>query len=176
MNRTCFNGLYRVNKSGWFNVPFGRNLFPKICDSETILYDSGILKRVKIMSGDFSETLKFAQGKTFFYFDPPYRPLGGTSNFNSYSKEAFGDKEQIRLKEFCDKIDALGHSFMLSNADCFGNSGDRFFENLYGNYIIERVYASRMVNADASKRGKISEILVRNYEKTRISHAKLEPD
>ena len=167
LNRTCFNGLFRVNKAGLFNVPFGRNMFPTICNPETILRDSQILKRVNILTGDFQDTLKFAKGKTFFYFDPPYRPLSNTSSFNDYSKEAFNDKAQIRLKEFCDKINDLGHHFMLSNADCFSKGGDRFFEDLYKGYFFERVYASRMVNANASKRGKLTEILVHNYESTK---------
>ena len=93
--------------------------------------------------------------------------MSNTSSFNDYSKEAFNDEAQIRLKKFCDKINSLGHSFMLSNSDCFGKGGDRFFEDLYKEYVIDRVYASRMVNADPSKRGKLTEILVHNYKRTK---------
>ena len=166
LNRTCFNGLYRVNKSGLFNVPFGRNMTPLICNAETIMADSRILQHVAIMNGDFEDTLNAAGGKTLFYFDPPYRPLSNTSNFNDYSKEAFNDNAQIRLKEFCDKIHAMGHYFMLSNSDCLGKGGDSFFDDLYKDYSIERVWAARMVNANAAKRGKLTEILVHNYEST----------
>lgn len=167
LNRTCFNGLYRVNKSGEFNVPFGKYTNPTICDENTIYADSKLLQRVEIISGDFEQTLKSANENTFFYFDPPYRPLSSTSSFNDYTKEVFNDDAQIRLKEFCDQVHAAGHHFMLSNSDCSGqNAEDLFLDNLYNAYIIERVWASRSVNAIASKRGKLTEMLVRNYEKT----------
>ncbi|MCQ2224812.1 MAG: DNA adenine methylase [Paludibacteraceae bacterium] len=164
LNRTCFNGLYRVNKSGLFNVPFGKYANPTICDPDTLRMDSELLQRVEIMNGDFEETFQHAQGNTFFYFDPPYRPLSDTSNFNDYTKEAFNDDAQIRLKEYCDRIHAAGYQFMLSNSDCKGkNEADNFFDVLYEAYQIERVWASRNINAIASKRGKLTEILVRNY-------------
>lgn len=164
LNRTCFNGLYRVNKSGLFNVPFGKYANPTICDPDTLRMDSELLQRVEIMNGDFEETFQHAQGNTFFYFDPPYRPLSDTSSFNDYTKEAFNDDAQIRLKEYCDRIHAAGYQFMLSNSDCKGkNEADNFFDVLYEAYQIERVWASRNINAIASKRGKLTEILVRNY-------------
>lgn len=164
LNRTCFNGLYRVNKTGLFNVPFGRYMKPTICDEVTLMADNEILQRVDILNGDFEETIKKASGNTFFYFDPPYRPLSNTSSFNSYSKEDFNDNAQIRLKQFCDKIQNKGHHFMLSNSDGYTkNSEDTFFENLYSNYNIDRVWASRNVNANAAKRGKLTEILVKNF-------------
>lgn len=100
LNRTCFNGLYRVNKKGLFNVPFGKYDNPTICDSETILKDSELLQRVIILNGDFESTFCYAKGNTIFYFDPPYRPLSDTSSFNDYAKEAFNDDAQIRLKEY----------------------------------------------------------------------------
>ena len=115
LNRTCFNGLYRVNKSGLFNVPFGKYETPTICDPQTIYADSKLLQNVEIITGDYQETLKFANGNSFFYFDPPYRPLSATSNFNDYSKEVFNDIAQRRLKSFCDTIQNAGHMFMLSN-------------------------------------------------------------
>ena len=160
LNRTCFNGLYRVNKAGLFNVPFGRYDHPQICDAKTIYADSALLQKVEIFTGDYQQVFPFAQGKTLFYFDPPYRPLNNTSSFNDYTKEAFNDLAQVRLKEFCDTVDASGYHFMLSNSDC----QDGFFDDLYRQYTIERVWASRSVNANPSKRGKLTEILVHNYK------------
>lgn len=168
LNRTCFNGLYRVNKKGLFNVPFGKYTNPQICDPTTILMDSELLQRVEIMTGDFEATFQHAHGSTLFYFDPPYRPLSDTSSFNDYTKEAFNDDAQIRLKEYCDRIHAAGYSFMLSNSDCKGkNETDNFFDLLYGAYQIERVWASRSINANPNKRGKLTEILVHNYQNTK---------
>ena len=113
LNRTCFNGLYRVNKKGLFNVPFGKHVHPQICDEDTLTMDSELLKRVEILEGDFENTLNHAQGNTLFYFDPPYRPLSDTSSFNDYTKEAFNDDSQVRLKEFCDQVAAAGHFLCL---------------------------------------------------------------
>lgn len=167
LNRTCFNGLYRVNKRGLYNVPWGKYIQPQICDEYTLRTDSELLKRVEILEGDFEDTLSYAQGNTLFYFDPPYRPLSDTSSFNDYTKDAFNDDSQVRLKEFCDHINVDGHCFMLSNSDCKGkNEADNFFEVLYANYYIDRVMASRNVNANGAKRGKISELLIRNYMNT----------
>ncbi len=167
LNRTCFNGLYRVNRKGLFNVPCGKYMTPQICDEATLRADSELLKRVEILEGDFVRTLDFAQEQTLFYFDPPYRPLSDTSSFNDYTKDAFNDDSQVRLKVFCDVVDEQGHKFMLSNSDCKGkNEEDNFFDVLYEAYQIERVMASRNVNANGAKRGKITEILVRNYINT----------
>ena len=163
LNRTCFNGLYRVNKSGLFNVPFGRYETPMICDPATIYADSKLLQNVEILTGDYQQTLAKAKGNTLFYFDPPYRPLNNTSSFNDYDKEAFNDLAQKRLKVFCDQVADAGYKFMLSNSDC----PDMFFDDLYLQYVIDRVWASRNVNANASKRGKLQEILVHNYEETK---------
>ena len=168
LNRTCFNGLYRVNKRGLFNVPFGKYTNPQICDPATIRKDSELLQHVEILTGDFEETFNYAQGNTLFYFDPPYRPLSDTSSFNDYSKEAFNDDAQIRLKEYCDHIHDAGFHFMLSNSDCKGkNEEDNFFDVLYGAYQIERVWASRSINSNPNKRGKLTEILVHNYAATK---------
>lgn len=169
LNRTCFNGLYRVNKKGLFNVPFGKYTNPQICDPKTIRMDSEILQRVEILTGDFEATLDYAgDGYNFFYFDPPYRPLSDTSSFNDYAKESFNDDAQIRLKEYCDRINDEGFCFMLSNSDCKGkNEEDNFFDVLYGDYHIERVWASRSINANPNKRGKLTEILVHNYAATK---------
>ncbi len=172
LNRSCFNGLYRVNKKGLFNVPFGRYSNPTICDPETIRKDSELLQRVEILNGDFEATFDYAQGKTLFYFDPPYRPLSDTSSFNDYAKEAFNDDAQIRLKEYCDKINTAGYTFMLSNSDCKGkNEEDNFFDVLYSAYKIERVWASRSINSNPNKRGKLTEILVHNYQSTKQNSA-----
>ncbi len=169
LNKTCFNGLYRVNKSGQFNVPFGKYTKPLICDSETIMADSKLLQRVEIMTGDFAQTFNKAKGKTLFYFDPPYRPLSTTSNFNDYTKESFDDTEQIRLKKFCDRIEEAGFNFMLSNSDGMNKeNSDSFFDDLYKAYLIERVLASRSVNSNGAARGKLSEILVRNFQRTNM--------
>ena len=164
LNRTCFNGLYRVNKSGMFNVPFGRYANPTICDPDTIIKDSELLQGVEILNGDFESTIEYASGNTFFYFDPPYRPLSDTSAFKEYSKDGFNDLEQVRLKNYCDTINTAGFSFMLSNSDCKGENGnDGFFDVLYSNYDIVRVLASRSINSNPAKRGKLTEILVRNF-------------
>lgn len=166
LNRTCFNGLYRVNKKGLFNVPFGKYVNPQICDTATIRSDSELLQRVEILTGDFEATLNhIGDGYNFFYFDPPYRPLNATSSFNSYSKEDFNDEEQTRLRDFCAKLNCcLGIDWMLSNADCSAkNSEDTFFEDIYDDFFINRVYASRAINANPSKRGKLTELLICNY-------------
>jgi DNA adenine methylase len=163
LNRTCFNGLYRVNAKGLFNVPFGRYDNPKICDKETILADSTLLQKVEIYHGDFSTISDHIDKHSFFYFDPPYKPLSETSSFNSYTKENFGDIEQIRLAEFCKKIDSLGCEFILSNADLKGKDADNdFFDKLYDKFFIKRVLATRMVNADPTKRGKLKELMITN--------------
>lgn len=158
LNKTCFNGLYRVNKKGLFNVPFGKYKNPKICDSATIRNDSKLLQKVEILNGDFEKTFGFAKGNTFFYFDPPYRPLTKTSVFTGYTKDSFNDDSQVRLKEYCDKINKAGYKFMLSNSDC----QDKFFDTLYADYEIDRVFASRSINCNGQKRGKLTEILVHN--------------
>ncbi|MBD5211956.1 MAG: DNA adenine methylase [Bacteroidales bacterium] len=165
LNRTCFNGLYRENSKGAFNVPFGRYSNPTICDASTLIADSQLLQKVEILNGDFANTGEYVEGYTFFYFDPPYRPLDATSSFNSYVKETFDDNEQIRLKEFYSTLSEEGCFEMLSNSDCKGrNEADIFFDELYQDFYIERVYAKRSINANASKRGTLTELLIRNYE------------
>ena len=169
LNRTCFNGLYRVNSKGKFNVPFGRYLHPTICNAETIKADSELLNRVElvILNGDFEQTIDhLSDGFNLFYFDPPYRPLNATSSFNSYSKEDFNDEEQIRLRDFCVKLSEYSNvKWMLSNADCSAkNPDDTFFEEIYRGFNINRVYASRAINANPSKRGKLTELLITSYE------------
>lgn len=165
LNRTCFNGLYRENSKGCFNVPFGKYSNPTICDESLLIADSELLQKVEILNGDFARTGDYVDGYTFFYFDPPYRPLDSTSSFNSYVKESFDDNEQIRLKEFYSALSSDGCKEILSNSDCKGrNPEDVFFDKLYQDYFIERVYAKRNINANASKRGALTELLIRNYE------------
>ena len=169
LNRTCFNGLYRVNTKGKFNVPFGRNLHPTICNAEIIMADSEALNRtnITILNGDFEQTAnEMVEGLNFFYFDPPYRPLNATSSFNSYAKEEFNDDEQTRLRDFCVRLNERPNvKWMLNNADCSAkNPEDTFFEDIYAGFHIHRVYASRAINANPSKRGKLTELLIKNYE------------
>ncbi len=172
LNRTCFNGLYRENSKGGFNVPFGRYSNPTICDKDLLMADSEALQKVKILRGDFSKTADYINGYTFFYFDPPYRPLDATSSFNSYVKEAFDDSEQTRLRDFFSQLTLDGCNAMLSNSDCKGrNPEDDFLDNLYRNYYIERVTAKRNINANASKRGNLTELLIRNYKEVQGSDA-----
>ena len=170
LNRTCFNGLYRENAKGFFNVPFGRYANPTICNEEVIYADSELLNHfdVQILNGDFKDTAKAIDetGLNFFYFDPPYRPLSATSSFNSYVKEDFNDDSQRDLADFCRQLNTHKNvKWMLSNSDCSAkNPADTFFEDIYEGFNIQRVYASRMVNANASKRGKLTELLITNYE------------
>lgn len=127
LNRTCFNGLYRVNSKGKFNVPHGRYSNPKICDEETLRADSAVLQRVEILCGDFAQTDKYAGDNVLYYFDPPYRPITKTSAFTSYSKDGFDDTEQMRLRDFCSKIAKHQSLFVASNSDPLNaDNGDDF--------------------------------------------------
>lgn len=179
LNRTCFNGLYRVNSRGNFNVPFGRNLNPTICNAETIKADSELLNKVDvvILNGDFEQTINYfnADGLNYFYFDPPYRPLSTTSSFNSYAREEFNDAEQLRLRDYCQMLNDMGALWMLSNADCSAkNPDDLFFEDAYRHFNINRVYASRSINANPKKRGKLTELLISNYQRDNIEINQME--
>ncbi|HMO39880.1 MAG TPA: DNA adenine methylase [Saprospiraceae bacterium] len=163
LNRTCFNGLYRVNRKNEYNVPMGSYKRPTICDKENILAVSQALQKVEILCGDYEETMNFADNKTLFYFDPPYKPLSETSSFNSYAKEEFNDAEQIRLRDFCHKLDALNHTWILSNSDVKGkDENDNFFDDLYSDFNIQRVDARRSINANPEKRGALKELLITN--------------
>lgn len=165
LNRTCFNGLYRENSKGEFNVPHGKYKSPKICDETTLIADHLALQRVEILCGDFSVTEKFASPNTLYYFDPPYKPLSTTSSFNSYVKEPFDDMAQIRLRDFCNKVGRHGSLFILSNSDVKSmNPEDDFFDDLYEDYQIKRVFASRMLNANPDKRGKLTELIISNIQ------------
>ena len=164
MNRTCFNGLYRVNSKGKFNVPFGKYVNPKICDEENLIKASEILKNVKILNNDFEKTDEYIDENTFVYFDPPYRPLSNTSSFNSYSKEIFNDEVQERLADFYKRLHKKKAKLMLSNSDPKNTcQDDDFFDDLYSDFNILRVNAKRMINSNASKRGNVTELLILNY-------------
>ncbi len=165
INRTCFNGLYRVNSRGNYNVPFGKATNPLICDEETIRADSKLLQKVEILNGDFEDVLITVKGKAFFYFDPPYRPLPKTASFTAYSKDGFNDEQQKRLANFCRKLDDEGHQWLLSNSDPANtDTADKFFDEIFKGFDIHRVSASRMINSNADGRGKITELAIRNYK------------
>lgn len=165
LNRTCFNGLFRVNSKGKFNVPFGDYKNPKICDAENLRAVSALLQKTEIQHGDFTASEKFIDSNTFVYFDPPYRPISKTASFTSYSKFEFDDEAQKRLAEYYARLDKQGARLMLSNSDPKNeNPDDHFFEDLYKDFHIERVNASRMINSDSTKRGKIKELVIMNYE------------
>ena len=163
LNKTCFNGLYRVNSKGLFNVPFNNAKNPLICDAENLRSCSQVLQNVILKTGDYKECESFIDEKTFVYIDPPYRPLTQTSAFTSYSENQFLDKEQIELAQFIDNIAKKGSTILASNSDPKNsNEEDNFFDNLYSNFEIERVSASRMINANPEKRGAINELLITN--------------
>ncbi len=160
INKTCFNGLYRVNRNNGYNVPMGGYKKPQICNAPNLRLVSKALQKVEILQGDFEETLAYADKNTLFYFDPPYKPLSETSSFNSYAKDEFNDAEQVRLKEFCDTLNVIGHNWILSNSDVKGkNPDDNFFDDLYRNYQIERVKAKSSINANPEKRGELNPCL-----------------
>ena len=163
LNRTCFNGLYRVNKKGLFNVPMGDYKNPKICDEENLINISKKLKNVDIIYGDYKKSYDFIDENTFVYFDPPYRPLNQTSSFTSYTEYTFGDKEQIELSEYFRLLNKKGAKLLLSNSDPKNvDINDEFFDDLYKGFDIKRIEASRAINSNGGKRGKITEILVNN--------------
>lgn len=167
LNKTCFNGLFRVNKKGYFNVPYGKYANPTICNAKQLRTDSQLLQsaQVEICLGDYAQTLKHIDGLTFVYLDPPYRPLDATSSFTAYAKGDFNDDDQRALASFCHLLSERGCLWMESNADCSAkNPEDTFFEDLYKEYRIERVYASRFINANPEKRGKLTELVIKNYE------------
>ena len=158
LNRTCFNGMYRVNAKGEFNVPFGNYKNPRIIDECNLINCSNLLQKSEIRNADFSEILNYVQSGDFVYFDPPYVPLNETSSFTSYTKDGFDIDMQFKLREVCDELDSMGVKFMLSNSDT------NFVNELYENYNIKKVFASRQINANPNGRGKITEVLVKNYD------------
>ena len=166
LNKTCFNGLYRVNSKGLFNVPFNDAKNPSICDENNLRECSDLLQNVTMKVGDYRECENFIDNKTFVYFDPPYRPLTKTSAFTSYSENQFSDKEQIELAQFIERITEKKSRVIASNSDPKNaDVNDNFFDELYSNFNIERVFASRMINSNSEKRGNIKEILITNIAK-----------
>lgn len=164
LNKTCFNGLYRVNKNNMFNVPAGKYKNPKIYSIENISAISEALKYIDIIAESYTNVYEFADEKTFIYFDPPYRPLTNTSSFTAYTDNNFGDKEQISLAEFIEKIEKKGTYILLSNSDPHNiDNSDMFFDNLYCKKKINRIYAPRMINSKGNNRDYISELLISNY-------------
>lgn len=163
LNKTCFNGLFRVNKKGEFNVPMGDYKNPTICDVENLRAASAVLQRVRIAQGDYKESRKFVDDKTFVYFDPPYRPLSASSSFTAYSKFDFTDEHQRELAEYYRELHERGAFLMLSNSDPKNmNPNDEFFDKLYEEFDIERITARRNINSNGNGRGTIHEILVTN--------------
>jgi DNA adenine methylase len=164
LNHTCFNGLFRVNSLGWFNVPFGRYKNPRILDERTLYEASATLQNTEISTGDFTTCEKFVNSDTFVYLDPPYRPLNRTSKFTGYSKTGFSDADQVRLAEFFKIIDQRGAKVMLSNSDPKNEDpDDSFFDSLYSGYQVDRVPAKRAINCNGERRGDISELIITNY-------------
>lgn len=163
LNRTCFNGLYRVNSKGLFNVPVGKYKNPRILDENNLKEVSKALQYATIIQADFADVLKYVNKDSFVYYDPPYRPIDANS-FNSYAVGDFNDEEQIRLKETFAKVDALGALQMLSNSDPTNhNASDHFFDDLYSKYNIHRIWAKRIINADPNGRDGVRELLITNY-------------
>jgi DNA adenine methylase len=165
LNKTCYNGLFRLNSKGEFNVPFGKYQTALIFDAPNILAVSKALQIAEIQHADYSNCFDKVNEHTFVYLDPPYRPISKTASFTTYTGSVFSDKEHLRLAEFFKKLDReKGAKLMLSNSDPKNkNPRDNFFEKIYAGYNIFRVSASRAVNCDGEKRGKISELLITNY-------------
>ena len=163
LNKTCFNGLYRVNKNGLYNVPMGEYKNPLICDEINLRNISEKLQKVKIVCSDYKQSADFIDEHTFVYFDPPYRPITKTANFTAYTENVFNDEKQIELAEFVEKIDNKGAKFVVSNSDPKNaDCNDNFFDDLYKKYNIERVRATRMISCKSKTRGKIGELLISN--------------
>ena len=163
LNKTCFNGLYRVNSKGLFNVPFNNARNPLLCDEENLRVCSQLLQNVEMRVCDYKECKDFIDSNTFVYIDPPYRPLTQTAAFTSYSESGFSDKEQIELGNFITELSNKGALVLASNSDPKNtNENDNFFDDLYSHFEIKRVSASRMINSNAKKRGAINELLIGN--------------
>lgn len=171
LNRTCFNGLFRVNSRGEFNVPFGRYKKPKICDRANLQLIAQVLQKTEIQQGDFTQCQYFVNKNSLVYFDPPYRPISPTSNFKSYAQQGFNDPEQLRLRDFFQNLDQKGAKLLLSNSDPKNeNPNDDFFESAYSSYYLARVKAARNINSKGNKRGKITELLISNYPTSRVKN------
>lgn len=160
LNKTCYNGLYRVNSMGEFNSPFGSYKNPNVVNEITLRAVSKYFNNsnIKFLNGDFEKSLKTAKKGDFVYFDPPYAAISKTSNFTGYNENGFGESEQIRLKELCDTLNKKEIKFLLSNSDC------EFIRDLYKDYNIITIQAKRAINSNGNNRGLVSEVLIRNYE------------
>ncbi|MDD1718081.1 MAG: DNA adenine methylase [Methanoregulaceae archaeon] len=159
LNRTCYNGLFRVNSDGEFNVPFGRYRQPKILDAEKLRAASATLANTSIHRGDFTACARYAPAGSFVYLDPPYRPRSRSSSFTSYASGGFREGDQVRLARFARTLDHKGVKFMISNSD----TGDGFFEGIYDGFTLEKVLARRAINSKGAKRGEITELIITNY-------------
>jgi len=164
LNKTCFNGLFRVNRKGEFNVPIGSYVNPSFPNSEDLLEVQNALQGVTIHEAPFEECENWVSKDSFVYFDPPYRPLSDTAHFVSYSKDDFNDQDQERLATLFRDLDHKGAKLLLSNSDPKNTvPDDEFFDNLYSEFTIDRVSANRAINSKGLKRGPINELLIRNY-------------
>ncbi len=164
LNKTCFNGLFRVNKKGLFNVPMGSYKNPMICGEDNLRAVSENLQNVTIVCGDYRKSTDFIDENTFVYFDPPYRPITETASFTAYTENLFNDEEQIELARFVDDMHRRGAKIVISNSDPKNsNTDDDFFDNIYSSHRIKRVEATRMINCNSEARGKIKELLISNY-------------
>lgn len=164
LNKTCFNGLFRLNKKGMFNTPMGYYENPKICDEENIMELHMYFKRLTILNGDYDIIKDKCDDKTFVYIDPPYRPLNKTSLFTSYLDTDFKDEDQIKLKEFIDELNKKKTKVLLSNSDPKNTDiNDNFFDELYKEYNIIRIDVPRFINSVGNKRNGVKELLIKNY-------------
>ena len=164
LNKTCYNGLFRFNNGGGFNTPSGIYKNPKICDKANLKGASELLQIAEIKCATFKTVGENITKRSFVYFDPPYRPISKTSNFTSYSRYSFTDKDQRELATLYRKLDKNGCKLMLSNSDPQNtNSKDTFFEEIYQGYTIKKIPARRAINSKATGRGAINEIIVTNY-------------
>lgn len=164
LNRTCFNGLYRVNRQGRFNVPMGRYSRPLICDAANLLRVQRVFQQVDLRVGDYREVLDHVDGHTFIYCDPPYRPLSATASFTACAAEAFGDEQQQELAAFLGQCRDRGAAVMLSNSDPHNvDPQDDFFDALYHDRVITRIPSRRAINSKAERRGPIQELVITNY-------------
>ncbi|MEI6422592.1 MAG: Dam family site-specific DNA-(adenine-N6)-methyltransferase [Lentisphaerota bacterium] len=164
LNKTCYNGLYRVNSDGDFNTAAGDYDNPKICDAHNLIHASKILLKAEIKKAPFDNLENEIKHNSFVYFDPPYRPISKSSHFTAYSSNRFDDREQIKLSSLFSKLHERGISMMLSNSDPKNlNPHDDFFDDLYSGFNIHRVPVPRFINSNAEKRGCVSEIIITNY-------------
>ena len=157
LNKCCFNGLYRVNSKGQFNTPMGRYKNPKIVDEINLRACSQALQKAQIVNASFTVIEEKVSRNDFVYFDPPYAPLNTTSNFTGYSQQGFNEQMQLSLRDLCLRLNKKGIRFMVSNSNA------PLILELYKDFKIESVYATRAINSQASKRGKIPEVIITNY-------------